>query len=113
MSYSLWFPPSLGLSDDYYLILQQEYTRRLKVVWTVQNDLLVAAQDLGQDQTQAVTKLDELFATFAAEWSLYAITGSLAIATAIENDTTLTWLDTVYPPGSGVTIRERLLNRLT
>jgi hypothetical protein len=85
---------------------------RKELVWLMQHDLFNVAIDLGQTDQQAIAKVDDLFSAFAAEWSIYALTGSEAIVAAIENDATLPWLDTEYPSASGVTIRTRLINRL-
>lgn len=84
--------------------------RRKFTVFGIQQDLHAAAIALGQTEEQAETKIDLLFSTFAAEWSLYMLTGSPAIITSIQNDATIGWLDTDV---AGVSIRQRLINRLS
>ena len=86
---------------------------RKDIIWKIQSDLAEAGLDLGQTQNQVNNKIDQLFSTFGGDWAVYALTGATAIVDSIQNDTTIAWLDTVYPPGSGVTFRDRIINRLT
>lgn len=95
---------------DNYIADQYQYAvDRTFMVWTIQRDLYDAALSLGQTDAQARTKIDTLFTTFAAEWSIYVLTGSPSITTAILTDVTIPWLDTDV---SGTSIRTRLANRL-
>ena len=87
----------------------QEYSRRHLVLQTTK-DLYDAAIALGQTDVQAEAKIDDLFATYAAEWSIYILVGNPTIITSIQNDATLPWLDTDV---QGLTIRQRLINRLS
>lgn len=98
--------------EDYIASFVSAEMKRRYTIYRTQRDLYNAATDLGQTTTQADDKIDDLFGTFGGEWSIYIFTGALAITDAILNDTTLPWLDTEYPIGSGVTIRTRLINRL-
>lgn len=108
--FSKWEEQAYALDYDYLLDLQFSETFRKGNVWKIQNDLAKAAAGLGQTAQQIEIKVDLLFSTFAAEWAIYVLTGSPAIVTAIQNDVTLPWLDTDV---SGLTIRQRLINRLS
>lgn len=102
---------ALSTDPDAWQYLAEDEERERKVtVWRVQRDLHAAALNLGQTDAQATAKIDLLFSTFAGEWSLYVLTGAPAITTAIQNDITLTWLNTGV---GGQTIRQRLINRLS
>jgi hypothetical protein len=102
---------SIDFTPGEWEVDQEEYERQRKVVvWKVQRDLYILAINLGQTDAQALAKLDALFSTFAGEWSLYILVGSPAIITAIQNDATLAWLNTLV---SGVSIRQRLINRIS
>jgi hypothetical protein len=83
---------------------------RLDVLQQLQVDLYAAATSLGQTDAQAKQKIDDLFSAYPGEWSIYALVGASAIVTAIQNDATLPWLDTLV---GGLTIRQRLINRLS
>ena len=82
---------------------------RKEVFYKVIEDLWDAASDLGLDKPATKSRIEDLYLTFAAEWALYFLTSSPAIETAIQDDTTLGWLD--FEVG-GKTIRERLITRL-
>lgn len=107
-----WFDKRFSDDRDYLAVLRYLQEERQEVVWNVQHDLAIAAANLGQSRSQIESKIDDLFSTFGAEWSVFILAGATSIVDAITNDTTLSWLDVVYPQGSGVTIRTRLLNRL-
>jgi hypothetical protein len=111
--YTDWVTGKYASFDDYLsqLIISEE--RRRRTVFKTQNDLASAGADVGLSETQIETQIDTLFNSFAGEWSLYILTGSSAIVSAISSDTTIGWLNQEYPPDSGVTIRERLINRLS
>lgn len=95
--------------DNYIDLEVADYTRRHLVLKTIK-DLFDAAIQSGQTDVQAEAKIDELFTTYAAEWSIYILAGVPAIITSIQNDATMPWLDTDV---AGVTIRQRLINRLS
>jgi len=101
------------IPDDYIEVFrEQEYRRKIKI-WRTQKDMVDAGTSLGLSSTQIDSTIDSLFSTFPGEWSAFVLTGAEAIITAIQDDTTLNFLNAEYPPGSGVTIRERLVNRLS
>jgi len=110
MSFLPWFDGRYSEDRDYLDKLEEDEQVRKDLVRNIINDLLTLARTLGQNQTQATTKVEALFLTFAAEWNLYMFAGSTAIITAIQNDATLPWLDTDV---AGLTIRQRLVNRLS
>lgn len=87
----------------------QEWDRKT-IVWLLQRDLYKLVRQLGETDAEAEAKIDALFTTFASEWSIYVLTGSDAVVTAIEDDATLAWLDVSI---SGASIRQRLINRLS
>jgi len=91
------------------LNLRRARHAREDIFFQIQADLTGYGEGLGLNPAQVEAKLDELFTTFAAEWLLYILTGSPSIATAITNDATLPWLDTVV---GGQTLRVRLVARL-
>lgn len=107
-----WVNQAYGAERGYLEQLEIAYDARRKLIYQAQHDLALAAADLGQTEGQIGSKMDELFSTYGAEWSVYILTGATAIITAIQNDVSIAWLDTVYPAGSGVTLRTRLINRL-
>ena len=82
---------------------------RSALVQQLQEDLVQSARNIGQTDEQIDTRLDELFGTFSGDWSLFILTGSDVIATSIQNDTTLNWLDLSV---GAKTVRERLIERL-
>ena len=96
-----------------YSALSARHHKRQAVVQQAQLDLYDAALDLGQTTAQAIAKIDDLFATFASEWFLWLLDEHPSLVTAIQNDATIPWLDTEYPPASGVDLRQRIINRLT
>ena len=70
-----------------------------------------AGRILELDDAQVQDKLDQLLSAYPGEWSIFFLTGaSSAITAAITTDTTLPWLDTNV---AGVTLRQRILNRLS
>lgn len=79
------------------------------VVRKLVNDLYSAGRTLGLTKAQALGYVNELFNAFPGEWAVYVIVGADGIITSIQNDATLPWLDTDV---AGVTIRQRLINRL-
>jgi hypothetical protein len=102
---------SVDITPGEWAIDQEQNERERKItLWRTQRDLYTAAVALGQTDAQAEAKIDALLSTFAGEWSLYILTGSTAIVTAIQNDATLPWLNTQV---AGKTIRERLVSRLS
>jgi hypothetical protein len=102
---------SVDITPGEWAADQEEAERARKaILWRVQRDLYNAAVTLGQTDAQATAKIDALFSTFAGEWSLYILTGSPAIITAIQNDATIPWLNTQV---DGQTIRQRLIARLS
>jgi hypothetical protein len=111
--YDDWVNDAGGTLDDYVVVLRRQEGDRRNTVWKIQHDLAFAAADLGQTGTQIESKMDELFSTFGEEWAIYVIAGAIVIIDAITNDTTLPWLDTIYPSGSGITFRTRIINRLS
>lgn len=90
--------------------LDNAYLFRVDQVQEVVRDLYSAARNIGQTDAQAKSKIQDLFNTFAAEWSVYALVGADGIVTGIQNDVTLPWLDTDV---AGTSIRQRLINRLS
>jgi len=96
--------------DDYISSIESAATTRRYRVYQVIHDLAKAAASLGQTESQIENKVDALFSTFAAEWSIYILTGATAIIDAIQNDATLPWIDTDV---NGTSIRQRLINRLS
>lgn len=105
-----WINQTFILDFDYLENLRERELSRRVIVWKIQNDLATLAVSLGQSNAQIENKVDALFSTFAAEWSIYIFTGASAIIDAIQNDATLPWLDTL---ASGLTIRQHLINRLS
>ena len=70
-----------------------------------------AGRILELDDDQVQDKLDQLLSAYPGAWSIFFLTGaSSAITAAITTDTTLPWLDTNV---AGVTLRQRILNRLS
>jgi hypothetical protein len=105
-----WIERSNPANEGFISEFSHREWQRKHDIWHIQRDLFDAAIGLGQTDAQATAKIDALFATFAADWSLYILTGNPAIVTAIQDDATLPWLDTDV---SGQSIRARLINRLT
>lgn len=96
--------------DDWLWLAAQAEEVRKGIVWRVQRDLYrFGTEQLALSAANVTGKIDDLFTTFAAEWAVFVLTGSRSIATAITNDATLAWLDTVAGPQ---TIRQHLLDRL-
>jgi hypothetical protein len=79
-------------------------------VQKLQRDLMEFAVSQGYTANQARNAIEALFRTFVTEWFLYLVCGSDDITTAIQDDITLTWLNTQV---GGQTIRQRLINRLS
>ena len=90
-------------------LVDQEWARKI-VVATITRDLAVFAVTSGQTRAQTSAKIEQLFSTFAGEWSLYILAGSDALKTALANDVTIAWLDTDV---NGTPLRTRLINRLS
>lgn len=105
--------PDSAIPEDWLGSFARAEEERKALVRRTERDIVDAAAAFGQTPEEGDAKVDELFATFAAEWSIYILTGAPAIIDAIQNDTSLPWLNAEYPPGSGVTVRERIVNRLT
>jgi hypothetical protein len=76
-------------------------------------DLVSFGGEQGYTDNQIDGAIDQLVSTFAAEWSIWILIGHDALITAIQNDATIGWLNTEFPSGSGVTVRTRLVNRLS
>ena len=110
MSFRAFLDDTGPLDGDALVWAKGREEARKEAVWIIQRDLFKLAKDLGQTNQQAITKVDQLFSTFAAEWAIFVLTGSDSINDAIQNDATIAWLDTDV---SGQTIRQRLLNRLS
>ena len=110
---SAWFDGTVRSTNDYIAVLQQQERARRKNVLRIISDLATVGEDLGLSQSNVEGKVRDLFNTFAAEWSIYLLAGADDIVPAIQNDVSLTWLDTEYPPGSGVTLRQRFVNRIS
>lgn len=89
---------------------QHDEIERKRVVYRIQSDLYDFAAGRGFTTTQRRNALNDLFNTFASEWSVYIFMGADGIVDAITNDVTLSWLDL---DANGQTIRQRLINRLT
>jgi hypothetical protein len=83
---------------------------RLSTITTIQGDLIKFALGEGFTAAQVRGALEDLFRTFVADWTLYLLVGADDIATSIQNDATLGWLDIDV---SGTPIRQRLINRLS
>lgn len=112
---SLWYDPNASdviAADRLGELRQQERVRR-NIVHEIIDDLIFAAQDLGAGEGIAQQRLNDLFTSFATDWTNYIIVADDTIITTIQNDATLGWLDTEYPPSSGTTIRERIIARLS
>ena len=90
--------------------VEAAYQSRLHTILSAQADLAAFGLSSGYSQNQIRGAFEALFTAFLSEWMLYLLTGSSALATAITNDTTLSWLDL---DASGQTIRARLINRLS
>lgn len=100
--------PLRGEDELQTLFEDQEHARRI-VVFKVAHDLAVFGKNEGYTQNQTRGAIETLFSTFAAEWSLYILIGSDALSTAIANDVSIAWLDTVV---GGKTVRTRIIERL-
>ena len=96
--------------NDFLVDLSAREYERKRTVLFIQHDLVLFGKDQGYTQNQIRGAVEALFATFAAEWSLYILMGSSALVTAITADATLSWLDL---DANGQTIRQRLVNRLS
>jgi len=90
--------------------LDHARSQRETTVQQLQLDLYDAARALGQTHAQALTRINELFNAYPGAWAVYVIAGADGIVTAIQNDATLPWLDALV---GGVSIRQRLINRLS
>jgi len=101
---------TLATDEDLLLRIRSQRNRRGKTLIRVAVDLTRLATQLGQTGTQAREKVEALFRTFVKEVYLYEILGTDDLAVAIAADTTLAWLNVDV---SGLTIRQRLVNRLT
>ena len=88
----------------------RRFDARQEVLLQIQSDLIDFGLTEGFADAQVRTALETLFRTFAPEWSLYLLVGADDLATAITADTTIPWLDTLI---GGVSLRQRLVNRLT
>jgi hypothetical protein len=105
-----WIDQSFAdIADDYVVAFLDQERLRKGIIAKIQYDLFNAALGLGQTEAQAVAKIDALFAAYSGDWALYILTGSPAVSTSIQNDATLPWLSTLV---AGVSIRQRILNRL-
>ena len=96
--------------EDFLADLSAREDERKRTVLLIQHDLIMFGKAQGYTQNQIRGAVEALFSTYAAEWSLYILMGSGILATAIQNDTSLTWLDL---DANGQTIRTRLLNRIS
>lgn len=84
--------------------------RREEAVYTAVVDIIEFGIGRGYTDAQVRGALNDLFNTYAAEWSVYVFIGADGIVTALQNDATIPWLNL---DASGQTIRQRLINRLT
>lgn len=89
--------------------LLRQVKRREKRVLQLQHDVYEFGIAQGYTDNQVRGAVNDLFNTFAAEWSVYVLAGSDAIVTAIENDATLPWLNTAVGQS---TVRAKLVARL-
>lgn len=99
--------PDFSRFHSYHLVAEAQ---RKELYFQVLEALWKLGKDLGLSDANIFGKLDDLYLAFASEWQLFLLTGSDAIATAIQNDVTLPWLDTDV---SGTSIRDRLVAKLS
>lgn len=106
-----WLNKVLDTKDDLGGgTVEAAYRSRLHTILSAQADLAAFGLSNGYSQNQIRGALEELFTAFLSEWMLYLLTGSSALATAIEADATLSWLDL---DANGQTIRARITTRLS
>ncbi len=96
--------------DELRALLEDQEAERRLVTFSITHDLAGFGKGEGFNANQTRGVIEALFATYAAEWSIYILVGSSALADAITADTTLNWLNT---DAGGQTIRTRIVNRLT
>jgi hypothetical protein len=109
------FDQTIGYSfaddpTDYINTMRGETRNRQTLVFRLVKDLYDAALSLGQTPAQANAKINDLFNAYPGEWATYVIIGADGLISALQNDATLPWLDAVV---AGVSIRQRLINRLS
>ena len=86
-------------------IIERENTLQ-KIV----GDLVAFGLARGYNEAAIKSAIEDLFRTFITQWVLYVYTGASDLATAINANTTLAWLNQT---SGGLTIRQRLVNRLS
>lgn len=91
-------------------VLKQEREVRQDITDETIHDLIFFGIQQGYTDNQIQTAIEDLFFTFANEWWLYERLGHPALIAAISSDATLPWLDL---DAQGITIRQRLINRLS
>ena len=88
----------------------EPYRIRLQKLFEIYTDLIDFGTEQGYSQSVLRNALEDLSRTFATEFFTYILMGSRDAATAIGADATLAWLDL---DAGGITIRQRLINRLS
>lgn len=83
---------------------------RTEIVDGIVHDLIDFAISEGRTNQQIGDNLELFFLTFDPEMMPYFQVGGDALATAINDDVTIPWLDT---DAGGQTIRTRIVNRLS
>lgn len=91
---------------EYYV---QSFRGRKRAIAAMQQDLEAFGAQEGYTEAQVATAVSNLYSAFVEEWGDYIVTGSNALATAIQNDVTLGWLDTAVGQS---TVRDQLIARL-
>lgn len=110
MAYEKWKNKLESFDNDVDIELRFSRADREAVTDKAISDLVDFAIGQGYTDNQITTALRDLLQTFGIEWFLYERVGHPALATAIAADATLPWLDL---DASGLTIRQRLINRFS
>lgn len=105
-----WFNEPNADERDLQGAVAEQRGHRLKTLDKITHDIVAFAVTQGYTETQARNAIEDLFRTFVSDWFLYTLIGSDDIITSITNDVTLGWLDI---DAGGVTVRQRLINRLS
>jgi len=88
---------------------------RYRKLYLAYGHLVLAALENAQTPAQALDQINSLFSTYITESFEYFLLETSSLADVIQADVLPwhSWLDVIYPSGSGVTLRTRLFNQLS
>ena len=93
----------------FQLLLDFEEENRKRILQSIRGELVKFSLAQGYTLNQTRGAVETLHTTFLSEINAFLYAGTDTLATALTNDTTISWFNL---DAGGKTIRERLLDRL-